>query len=225
MNHRNLRQIFQKIQVIRAPKHRLATFGASKINYKLVSDVPGLPDRSRLREGLVTAEKPAIITPNQFKELFQGFSDNAGELADWLVSQYGEALRGLEYQFRNEPQSSRVELLPPDTFSQQLAQEFDRQGAYSNVLLRGPDKMWELSIMKFIVEITLSSFSSNIQELNERGFFDGGERALQQRHREVQALLQRARTDSSLVPVIGKKLKDYGLFEQYQDAFFQLLTR
>src|SRR5690242_15813518 len=59
---RNLKKIFDRIQVVRPPRHKLSTFGSSQITYKLVTDVPGLPDRARLRTGLVTAERPGIIT-------------------------------------------------------------------------------------------------------------------------------------------------------------------
>jgi hypothetical protein len=224
-NTGQLRKFFRKIRVIRAPKHRLSTFGTSQIQYLLVTDVAGLPDRSRLRIGQVTAEKPAIITPQSLKQLFQGFSPEASEYADSLVAHYGQALRGLEYQFRNEPLSARIELAPPDSYIQKLIEQHDREGDYHKALIQGSDKLWELSIMKFIVEETLASFSVNFQELQDRGFFEGDNRHAQRKHAEIQNLLKRAKSDGSLVPVVGSKLKEYGLFEQYQDAFFQLLNK
>ncbi len=78
--------------------------------------------------------------------------------------------------------------------------------------------------MKFIIEETLSSFSHNVRELQERGFFDP-ENDLKRRHREIQNLLQKAKVDRSLLPELANKLKATGLFNQYQDAFFQLVNR
>lgn len=218
-----LQKIFSKIQVVRPPKHRLSTFGSTMIDYCLVTDVTGFTDRSRLRVGRVTSERPAIITPDVFKNRFQGFGDEAEQYAEWLISRYGKALRGLEYQFRNDTQSSRIDLTAPEKLTQKLAGDFDQKGEYRAALLRGPDKLWELSIMKFIVEETMASFSSNVQELNDRGFFDGEDRQVQRRHREIKNLIRKAREDRAAIPHLGKMLKDYGLFEQYQDEFFALV--
>lgn len=226
LNQKQMQKLFQKIRVVRPPKHRLATFGTSHIQYNLITDVPGLPDRSRLRTGRVTAEKPSIITPQHLKELFQGFSSEASAYSDSLIKHYGEALRGLEYQFRNEPISSRIELSPPDQILKNMIQEHDRGDYFHQVLIQGTDQLWELSIMKFIVEETMASFATNLQELNERGFFEEGDDRLNKtRHREIRHLILQAQTNRSLVPVLGMKLKEYGLFEQYQDAFFKLVNR
>lgn len=224
-NYKQVSQLFQKIRVIRGPKHRLSTFGTSRIAYQLVTDIPGLADRSRLRRGEVTAQKPAIITAQALKEQFLGFGSEAQDYANWLVSHYGEALRGLEYQFKNELSSMTVELVPPDALVKELTKEFDQEGGADKTLIRGTDRLWELSIMKFIVEETLSSFSNNVKELYERGFFEGDSRLRNIREREIRHLFRKAKTDRETIPHLGKKLKEYGLFQQYQDAFFQLLDQ
>ena len=172
--NRKMQKLLQQIQVVRAPKHRLATFGSSRIEYSLVTDIAGLSDRSRVRAGIVTAEKPALITPQSLQERFSGFGEESRQLTDLMTKQYGQAFMGLEYQFRNEPLGSRIELSSPDSLISNMTQHFDRATAnFNTAIIRGTDKLWELSIMKFIVEETLASFSSNVQELKERGFFEG----------------------------------------------------
>lgn len=218
------KRLFQQIQVVKSPKHRLATFGTSQINYTLVTNVQGMPDRTRLRMGHVTAEKPLIITPHMLQEKFHGFGDESREFADWLTSQYGEALRGLEYQFRNEPLSTRIELGNPNSVLKEMVKDFDPTKNPRSALIRGSDNHWPLSIMKFIVEETLTSFASNVRELHERGFFEGDKRLLDQQHREIRYLFGKAHDDKSLLPVLGQKLKEYGLFEYYQDEFFRLVN-
>lgn len=213
---------FRNIQVVRAPRHRLSTFGTSQISYTLVTDVPEFPDRTRLRWGVVKAERPNIITPQSLKEKFFGFGSEAEDYADYLTSQYGEALKGLEYQFKNEPVSSRIELGQPDHVANEMAKDFDKSNEYHNALIRGSEKVWELSIMKFIVEETLTSFQTNLQELKDRGFFDGDKELRQKQQREINFLFQKAKSDSSFRPHLAKKLREYELFEEYQDQFFQL---
>src|SRR5688500_5609625 len=103
-----MKKLLQQIQVVRSPKHRLSTFVTSRIEYKLITDVAGLNDRARLRLGVVTAEKPNIITPQTLAERFHGFGEKSRDVEDLLTKQYGNALRGLEYQFRNETMSTRI---------------------------------------------------------------------------------------------------------------------
>lgn len=217
------RKVLQQIQVVRTPKRRLSTFGNSKIDYYLVTDVPGLPDRSKLRMGQVTAERPAIITHQTLKDRFSGFGDESLEYVNWLTSHFGEALKGLEYNFKNEPTTTKIELITPDLLTQKLLTELDKESTSPYTLLKSSDQLWELSIMKFIVEETLASFAGNYQELRDRGFFESEPRSRGGKEHEIQMLFDRARTDRTLIPVLGKKLKDYSLFEKFQDAFFDLL--
>jgi len=214
---------FRDIQVVRSPRHRLATFGASQISYTLVTDVPEYPDRTRLRWGLVKTEKPQIITAQSLKEKFQGFGGEADDYAEWLLSHYGEALRGLEYQFKNEPISSKIELGQPDKLITELAKDFDKNEESHNALIRGSEKVWELSVMKFIVEETLTSFHSNFRELKDRGYFDGEKELFEKQRKEIEFLFKKAQSDSSIIQHLAKKLKEYDLFEEYQDRFFQLV--
>jgi hypothetical protein len=218
------RKILQQIQVVRSPRHRLATFGDTAINYYLVTDVPGLTDRSRLRMGQVRAERPALITPQGLRERFSGFGDEALDYVNWLTSRYGDALRGLEYNFRNETEKTSLELVSPENLIQRLTNEVDHSGEFRQAILRGSDQLWELSIMKLIVEETLTSFASNIQELKERGFLEQEPRTKGRREKEIQGLFDRARTDKSVLPILGRKLKEYELFDKYQDAFFGLIN-
>ena len=216
-------KLLQQIQVVAPPKHRLATFGSSKIEYTLVTNVPGLPDRTKLRLGHVTAEKPMIITRETLKDRFVGFGDKAVELADRMVGYYGEALRGLEYQFHNELSSTRIELATPDRVMKSLLNEHEKEGGYRKALISGNEKYWELSIMKFIIEETLASFNANLQELNERGFFDGEKRVIENQHREIRFLFKKGAQDKSVIGDLARKLKEYNLFEHYQDEFFKLV--
>lgn len=219
-----LKKLLQGIQVIRPPKYRLSTFGSSQISYFLVTNVPGFFDRCRVRQGEVSADRPQLLTAQVLKEKFFGFGDTADDLMEALVQQYGDALRALEYQFHNELSSNRIELIPPDQLLQNISRELDSSNTPRTALIHGPEKYWELSIMKFIVEETMTSFASNVKELQERGFFDGENRELSRRHREIQTLLEKARSDRAVISILGKKLKEYGLFEIYQDQFFKLVN-
>jgi len=63
----------------------------------------------------------------------------------------------------------------------------------------------------------------NLQELQERGFFEE-DRNEQRKHREIQNLIRRVKVNRGLLPQLGGKLKEYHLFEHYQDVFFSLVN-
>ena len=49
--------------------------------------------------------------------------------------------------------------------------------------------------------------------------------AEERRRREIESLLRKAETDPSFVKPLADLLNRYGLFNDYQDAFFRLVKR
>src|SRR5438876_5781409 len=107
-NDAALLEAMRRTRILRPPKHAIATFGTTTLRYVLLSGVPGEPDYCRLREGEVTAQRPKILTPEFWKERFQGFEEPE-EVRDAFERMYGEALKGLEYQFKNELKTTSLE--------------------------------------------------------------------------------------------------------------------
>ena len=60
----------KRTRIIEAPKSTLATFGATHIEYHLISPIDNLKDKTRLRQGEVISHKPQIITPQTLSERF-----------------------------------------------------------------------------------------------------------------------------------------------------------
>src|SRR4029077_20985182 len=96
-------------RILKPPKHAIATFGTTKLRYVLLSGVPGEPDYCRLREGEVTAQRPKILTPEFWKNRFQGFGEVSPALREEFEKVYGEALKGLEYGFHNNLKTTSLE--------------------------------------------------------------------------------------------------------------------
>src|ERR1017187_8306420 len=104
-----LMDAMRRTRILKPPKHAIATFGPTTLRYVLLSLVPGQPDYCRLREGEVTAQRPAILTPEFWKNQFEGFGEETGAYRDQMEKVYGEALRGLEYAFRNNLRNTSLE--------------------------------------------------------------------------------------------------------------------
>jgi hypothetical protein len=210
-------------KVIRSPQSPLATFGATRIRYHLVSPIEDLPNRTRLREGEVISEKPRILTPEAFLERFKGFGTEATEFADWLSSQYRDLLRTLEYNFKNTGLKTRVLSEPPAQVADRIAEEIDASKSGPQALLACPDGAWSLSLMKFTLDESAKSFPTHVRDLERRGLFNPEKHAAGKRDREIESLFTAAGAgDVEARDRLGKKLREYGLFQEYEGRFLSL---
>jgi len=220
---KDLHQAMAAIQILRPPKNHLATFGATTLNYVLLSVPDDEPQTCRVRQGSVTAERPQILTPDSWKERFDGFGEDASSYAEQMNRQYGARLRALEYRFRNELQSTTLEHAPLAELIARVQTQMDRDNAPRTGLMQSPDKHWSLGVMKFIVDMTLVSFPGNVQELQERGMFDPAQPRETQTRRQIEQLFMQATRDKSHINILGEALRSAGLFTEYEDRFFALL--
>jgi hypothetical protein len=211
-------------EVLRVPSRRLATFGATRIDYRLISAVEDLPDRTRVREGVVVSQKPAILTPDALKERFEGFGDDAAEFARWATSTYRDLLRALEYNFRNQGQAARVVHEKPALVAERMLADLDARDVKDQAVIACPDAGWPLALMKFTLDEAARSFPGHVRDLERRGRFapDGGEG--DRRRREVESLFATAGSSPAAREALGRKLREYGLFAEYEDRFLGLFS-
>ncbi len=222
MASNSIESLLARTEILRAPRHRLSTFGPTRIDYHLISTVDEAPNRTRLREGTIVSRRPAILTPDALRDRFEGFGDEAAEFARWISTAYRDLLRGLEYNFRNQDLAARVISEDPQLVAQRMLADFNARSVTDQAVIRCPDGAWSLALMKFTLDEAANSFPGHVRDLERRGMFspDRGEGA--RRRREVEALFDRARRDRSVIDALGRKLREYGLFEEYEDRFLSL---
>lgn len=218
-----IRSYLERTQIVRAPRQALSTFGATRIEYELVSAVEDMKGRTRLRTGVVVSEKPKILTAEAFAERFQGFGPEAEEFARWLTSSYKDVLRSLEYNFQNKDLKARVISEPPAAVIERISRELDERPAAGRALIACPDAAWSLAIMKFTLDQSARSFPSHVRDLERRGLFAPEKAADDRRRREIESLFAAAGAgDAAAREALGGKLREYGLFDQYEDRFLSL---
>lgn len=222
MDPKLIQSYLAQTEIVRAPKRRLATFGATQIDYHLVSPVEDLSNRTRLRHGKVVSLKPQILTAEAFLERFEGFGDASKEFSDWLKGSYRDLLRSLEYNFKNQGFDTRVVAERPEAVVERIAAEIDSKDQPMRALIRCPDAAWSLALMKFALDESARSFPTHVQDLERRGLFEGSSAQAERRRREIERLFESARADKAAVEELGRKLKEYGLFAEYEDRFLGL---
>jgi hypothetical protein len=213
-----IQKYLRQTRIVRSPKRVLATFGATNTSYHLVSPVEELKGKTRLREGEVVSQKPKILTPEAFAERFQGFGDEAKEFADWLSASYHDLLRALEYNFKNMGFKTRVISQSPADVLDRLTAQMDENQA----IIVCPDGAWSLALMKFTLDESARSFPTHVRDLERRSLFDAPKKELDRRRREIEQLFAPAAQSPTAREQLGRKLQEYGLFEEYEDRYLSL---
>ncbi len=217
-----IQSYLKQTRIVRAPKRLLTAFGATTLHYHLVSPVEDMKDRTRLREGKVLSEKPRILTPESLAERFEGFGEEARQFAQWLAGAYPDLLRALEYHFKNQGFATRVISDGEQEVAARIAADLDSREVKDQAVIRCPDAAWSLALMKFTLDESARSFPTHVRDLERRGLFDPAGKLQDRRRREIERLFEAAPSDPEALMILGRKLKDYGLFAEYEDRFLRL---
>jgi hypothetical protein len=212
-------KLLSRIEVLHAPAHALATFGATRLPYHLLSPIDAMKNRTRLRRGTVVSQKPQILTPEALKERFQGFGRKSSQFAEQLTPTYRDLLRALEYNFRNLDLTTRVIAASPQVVAERIRADLDRREVHDEAVISCPDSAWGLALMKFTLDHAARSFPVQVRDLERRGLFDPAGKEDERRRREITSLFAAVQKDRSALESLGHKLREYGLFKEYEDRF------
>ena len=224
-----IRNAVMNTQVIRPPKQTLATFGTTNVYYYLVAEattneiVPA--DETVIREGRVVAERPKIVTPYYLSRV-QGFSPEATKYFEMLMTQYNPHSPGLFYSYRNEPKELNVVSDNLKAVVAKLNEQIDQKGDPLASIIKGEDLLWDVSILKFIYEITERSVGENVRQLNQRGLLDMDTRGLPHEARlRIERLFELVAKGEMEPAELKTELDRWNVFDEYQDRFFTIFKR
>ena len=217
-------------EILRPPKQSLATFGTTNIHYYLVTEpvyteVVKNVNETVVREGKVTAQRPRIVTPYYLSQL-EGFSPDAKRYFDALIKTYGSNAPGLLYTYKNEPKELTIVSDNLLSVVDKLSSEIDKRGDPLTSIIKGEDEFWDVSLMKFIYEITRSSLRNNLLQMKSRGLLDvdSGGIPVDARVR-IDELFKKVLKGDCEPSELKEELDRWGLFEEYQDRFFNIFKK
>ena len=207
INDERIKHAVRHTEILRAPKQSLHTFGTTNIYYYLVSE-PAYSELVKnitetvVREGRVIAERPRIVTPYYLSSL-EGFSSEARRYFEALVEEHGSNIRGLFYTYRN-----------------------DKRGDPLAAIIKGKDELWDVSLMKFIYEVTRSSVQDNLRQMGSRGLLniDAAGIPVDARVR-IDELFRKVARGEREPSELKEELDRWGLFEEYEDRFFSIFKK
>src|SRR5437764_1376411 len=100
MNKENFDYAIENTRVIVAPERKIATFGSTSFRFYLVSELLDRVNEVRVRDGRIHADRPQILTPDNFARLLlEGFGEKAEQYIDQLRER-GRDFAVLRYGFQ-----------------------------------------------------------------------------------------------------------------------------
>jgi hypothetical protein len=230
INDERIRQAVEHTETLRLPRQNLATFGTTNIYYYLVTEqayAELVEDTSEtvIREGRVIAERPRVVTPYYLSRL-QGFTSEAKRYFDMLLRQQGANAPGLFYTYRNEPKG--LNIVADSLFSvvAKLNAEIDKRGDPLTSIIKGEDDLWDVSLMKFIYDVTRGSLQENLMQLGTRGLLNVDPSGVPAEARaRIEESFSRVEKGDADPQKLKEELDRWSLFEEYEDRFFKLFKK
>lgn len=217
-------------EVLRSPKQTLATFGTTNIYYYLVtepsySDLAKGEDETVVREGRVLAERPRVVTPSYLVNV-EGFSEHAKRYLGMIIQEYGPNSPGLFYGYKNEPKEMNIVSSDMRSVVCRLEEEIDKEGNPLTTIIKGVDELWDVSLLKFISDMTRHSLGSNVFELGRRGLLDIDRSGIPlDARRSIEHLFGLVKKGELEPSALKMELDRWSLFEEYEDRFLGLFGK
>jgi len=206
-------------EIVRPPRHRLATFGTTNIHYYLVTALT--ESVNVVREGKVLAERPRIVTPAYLAHL-DGFSGQARRFIEMMMEEFPHE-PGVFYAYKNEPGEMNIVSEPMEAVIDNISQRIDSNQDPLSAIIKGVEELWDVSLLKFTYELTRRSVYSNVAELRRSGLLNVDNTGVPGDARgHIEELFEKVRRDSSRAPELLAELRRWSLFNEYQDRFLSL---
>lgn len=220
----------KQTEILRPPKQTLSTFGTTNLYYYLVTE-PAYAELEKkvtetvIREGRVIAERPRVVTPFYLMRL-EGFGADARKYFEMLLNTYGPDSPGIYYAYKNEPKEMNIVSDNMASVVDKLNGEIERRGDALASIIKGKDELWDVSIMKFIYEITRHSVQNNATQFDARGLLKVDKSGIPAEARmRIEQLFTRVEAGEIEPSKLKEELDRWSVFDEYEDRFFRLFRK
>lgn len=162
-------------RVLHEPDRRIDTFGETRFEFQLISELMDRAGEIRIRTGEIEAMRPRILRPSAYQEVqLEGFDDTARARFDQMVARMkaeGKDLAFLQYGFQFKRGQVHEEIIHDtlDAVRERVLEDVRRTGNPARAIIEGVDDAWEISVLKFSFEMILRSHEINAFDFKRRG--------------------------------------------------------
>jgi hypothetical protein len=227
LDDERIRYAVLNTEILRAPRQSLYTFGTTNITYYLVTR-PAYADphdevrETVVREGRVLAEKPRIVTPVYLSRL-EGFGAEAKRYFESLAREYGAHTAGVFYTYKNEPREMNIVSDDLPSVVEKINARIDERKDNLAAIIRGEDVLWDVSLIKFIFDLTRRSVGDNVSQMGKRGLLDIDPSGLPADARmRIESLFRGVARGESEPRELKDELDRWQVFSEYEDRFLAL---
>lgn len=213
--------------IVHAPSRALETFGETRIHYFHLAELPDAPGKVRIREGRLEAHKPLLITPEAYvQEEMSGFGEQARQYLEFLKANQ-DSVRILQYGYRLSQEAFSEQIVTDsfDAVAERVVLDVKGSEDPFSAVIKGVDDPWDVSLIHFFWLHVNASAPVNVRDFEKarrEEMADSTPRAVRD---EVERAFTQAQANPALVKELGALLQKRGVFDRYQDRFFQLVRR
>lgn len=160
--------------MVHEPDRRIDTFGTTKFEFEILSELMDSVGVVKVRRGEVEAQKPQLIKPEGYNDIeLEGFDPKVLQVIEHYRAQ-GVDLNFLQYgfQFRRTEVSEELVHDSLESVKEKALAEVRRTGNPSLAIIEGVEDAWEVGIMKLTLEMIMKSTQINQFDFKRRGFLD-----------------------------------------------------
>jgi hypothetical protein len=212
-------------EILHAPKRILDPFNQTSIEYTLITQPMDNPHQTCIREGTLQTYPPHLVLPgNLSTQELEGFGPEAEKYLAFLQER-AKSIRILRYSYRLRRETYRETIVnePIELICEQAKQRHATSTNPYAALVKGVDEPWDVCLLHLFMKLVQASVPKAIDALEKRAKESFKEQLPPDNRQEIERAFAAAQRDPSLIPQLGALLKAKGLFEIYQDRFFDLL--
>jgi hypothetical protein len=167
----NFQYAIENTAVILAPAGKIATFGHTSFRFYLISELMDQVNEVRVRAGRIHAERPQIMTPDQYTRLLlEGFGEKAARYAEQLRERAQQiAVLRYGFQFRKTDVVEKTVRASMAAVIERTKAQVERADEPLSAVIQGVEDAWEVCLLKFTIDLIERSSGGNLGDFRRRG--------------------------------------------------------
>jgi len=234
----------ENTEILKSPKKLLSTYESTTVHYYMLT-VPfylefegkGPDSETIIREGRITWQKPRLITPGYILRM-EGFSEEAKKAFSILAGYHADIAMML-YRLRFVKDYERMDIVSTqlNEVARKIDDEIEKKQDPFCAVIRGVDEFWDVSLSRFIYELAVNSaYFSQYPELGANSMISMDSTGFPVVSRDHSGIPVAAKSEIEILfklyekgdieaKAVKEELDSWGLFEYYQDRFFEMLKK